>query len=400
MIKEKNDVPVKGSYDVVVVGGGIAGVSAAVAASRSGCSVLLIEKSIMLGGLATIGYVNKYLPLCDGEGTKVCAGLCEELLIDAIKYGYNTLPDEWRNGVYSGTGNRRYMSVFSPYDYVLALDEKMEDCGIHLLYDTVFSRPVMNGTKCEAVVVENKAGRSAYTAKAFVDATGDADLMFRAGVECVTQDNWLTSWTYVTSFTHLKEGAAQEDVLHGVPLYELGATDSGKGGEAYQKYDGIDPDSRTRFVIDGRRLTQTRMQQLNHPGAAVVALPHIPQLRTTRRIVGEYEVTAGDINRRQERSVGCAPDWRRRGEVYEVPFEALYSQRADNIVSVGRCISSGGDSWEVTRVIPACAVTGQAAGVACSLAAQYGAALKNIDIAELQVSLEADGVLLHYKKQE
>ncbi|NLG37001.1 MAG: FAD-dependent oxidoreductase, partial [Clostridiales bacterium] len=80
-IEEQNRIPVQGSYDVVVVGGGVAGVAAAGAAARSGARTLLIEKSISLGGLATIGLINIYLPLCDGMGHKVTTGIAEELLL-------------------------------------------------------------------------------------------------------------------------------------------------------------------------------------------------------------------------------------------------------------------------------------------------------------------------------
>ena len=101
------------------------------------------------------------------------------------------------------------MSEFSPYDFAIFLDEKLERSGVELLLDTVFSKPVLNGTRCEAIIVENKCGRSAYRAKAFIDATGDADLMHGAGVECIMQDNWLTSWSYVTSGRYLAQGRAR-----------------------------------------------------------------------------------------------------------------------------------------------------------------------------------------------
>ena len=92
-LNESNRVPVAGSYDVIVVGGGIAGVGAALAARRSGCRVLLVEKSIMLGGLATLGFIAIYLPLCDGRGKKVTGGIAEELLHLSIKYGVNSSGD-------------------------------------------------------------------------------------------------------------------------------------------------------------------------------------------------------------------------------------------------------------------------------------------------------------------
>ena len=109
---EHNNIPVWGEYDVIVVGGGVAGVSAALAAKRNGCKTLLVEKSVMLGGLATLGLIAIYLPLCDGRGRKVIGGIAEELLQLAIKYGYDNLPPEWEKGCNRVETRRRYMTIF------------------------------------------------------------------------------------------------------------------------------------------------------------------------------------------------------------------------------------------------------------------------------------------------
>lgn len=88
--EEVRSVPIKDKYDVIVIGGGIAGVSAALAARRSGARVLIVEKSIALGGLATSGLIVFYLcALCDGYGRKIMSGIAEELLHLSIKYGYS-----------------------------------------------------------------------------------------------------------------------------------------------------------------------------------------------------------------------------------------------------------------------------------------------------------------------
>ena len=97
IIEERREIPVACETDVLVIGGGIAGVAAAVAASRNGVGVTLIEKSIVLGGLATLGHVCIYLPLDDGIGHKIYGGLAEELLYTSIKYGFNNLPECWRH---------------------------------------------------------------------------------------------------------------------------------------------------------------------------------------------------------------------------------------------------------------------------------------------------------------
>ena len=97
-ITEVKQTAVCDEYDVIVVGGGVAGVSAALSAARNGAKVLLIEKTTVLGGLATAGLVILYFPLDDGCGHKVIGGVSEELLHASIKYGYDNLPAAWKDG--------------------------------------------------------------------------------------------------------------------------------------------------------------------------------------------------------------------------------------------------------------------------------------------------------------
>ena len=186
--EQARQIPVAGEADVVVVGGGLAGVAAALAAARNGAKVILIEKSIVLGGLATLGHVCIYLPLDDGLGHKIYGGLAEELLYACIRYGYDDLPDCWRGGpdyVENPTG--RYRTTFNIPAAVCALDELLEDAGVEVCFDTVFCAPLMDGDTEHGVLVENKSGRSCYLAKVFVDASGDSDLLYRAGAATETQ---------------------------------------------------------------------------------------------------------------------------------------------------------------------------------------------------------------------
>ena len=92
---DTREVVAKGDYDVIVVGGGIGGVAAAVAAARNGAKTMLMEKQINLGGLATVGLINWYEPLCDGNGKQVVGGIGEELLRLSIRYGMENLPAKW-----------------------------------------------------------------------------------------------------------------------------------------------------------------------------------------------------------------------------------------------------------------------------------------------------------------
>ena len=115
------------NYDVIVVGGGIAGIAAAVSASRHSAKTLLIEKSVVLGGLATAGLISWYEPLCDRKGTKMIGGIAEELIQLAIKYGFSNLPEVWKAGINEAGNTSAYASFFSPTIFAMALDEYLID---------------------------------------------------------------------------------------------------------------------------------------------------------------------------------------------------------------------------------------------------------------------------------
>ena len=144
-IEVKKSVPVKGSYDIIVAGGGVSGIAAAVSASRMGKKVLLIEKTICLGGLATIGLINLFVPLCNGRGVQIIKGMAEELLQLSVKYGYDTIPDCWKNGNPTKDGPR-YVTRYSVPIFVLALTEFIKSEGVSILYDSVVSDVAMEGS--------------------------------------------------------------------------------------------------------------------------------------------------------------------------------------------------------------------------------------------------------------
>ena len=114
-------------YDVVVAGAGMAGVAAALASARRGLKTALVEKTILNGGLATIGSVLYYLPLSDSRHNQVTFGISEELLLTSIKYGPGDVPD-WKNP----EGSARYGCAFNPMSFVLGMDELLDQAGVVL----------------------------------------------------------------------------------------------------------------------------------------------------------------------------------------------------------------------------------------------------------------------------
>jgi len=369
-IKETNEVPVVAEYDVIVVGGGIAAMGAALGARRNGLKVLVIEKSVMLGGLATLGFIAYYLPLCDGKGKKVTGGIAEELLHLSIKYGYNTLPPEWIDRKGAGT-KQRYSTFFSPPEFIYALDELMATEGIDLMFDTVFCKPVMQGDTCKAVIVENKSGRVGYAARMFVDATGDADLLFRAGAECVEEKNYLTYWFYSTNLEKMKKAVDTGEVREGISLEWRGNfLEDGTYTLGEKDYSACEAGDVTRFILNGRKILKAEIERNRREKGSLIALPGMAQFRRTRRLEGQYLLKESDAMKRFDDSIGCIGHWLKPGIVYEIPYRTLINKSYTNVFASGRSISSSGDAWEATRVIPPAVLTGQAVGTAAALAIQ------------------------------
>ncbi len=391
--QESASIPIAEEYDLIVLGGGIAGVAASIAGSRQGMKTLLVEKTVLFGGLATSGIIAIYLPLCDGKGHKVAGGLCEELLYESVRYGYDSLDNYW-NKNYAGEKtkpNSRYMTVFSPPEFVIAIDELLEKSGVSILLDAQFSMPVMQDHHCIGVILEDKTGRRFYPAKAFIDATGDADFMVRAGAAYESQTNWLASWCLAVDKNSIKSAIEKDDIKHAVILEENGILlDYQAPGRTY-KLDNV-----TRFVVDGRQMIKKRLLESNKKDKTLMTLPAMADLRTTNRIIGEYTLTEEDYNRHFEDSVGVIGDWRKPEVLCEIPYRTLITKSVDNAFACGRCISSTGDAWEVTRVIPTAAVTGEASGIAAALLIKTQADVYSLDVSVLQHEIVKAHGILHF----
>ena len=200
------DLPVHGDFDVVVAGGGMAGVAAAVAAARNGAGVCLIDKQSALGGLATLGVVAIYLPIGDGRGRQVVGGLGEELLklsvadlrADDEAARFRGIPACWQpDGDADRRRSTRYRAEFNPASLMFALEKLVVDSGVTLMYDTRVCSVVRDGARVSHLVVENKSGRFAVACRTAVDATGDADVCFMAGERTESLDsNVPCGWFY------------------------------------------------------------------------------------------------------------------------------------------------------------------------------------------------------------
>jgi flavin-dependent dehydrogenase len=195
-------VPVRESYDIIVSGGGVAGAAAALAAARAGKKVMLIEKTTLLGGLATIGLINYFVPMCNGNGTKIIKGMAEEFFRLSIKNGYHTIPEVWQDGKTPADplNSPRYTTRYSAQIFALELTKLLDDAGVTLRFDSIVSDAIMENGVCQGIIVESKSGKEYFPAKVFIDTTGDADLLARADIPTIQGKNYLTYIGYTVSF--------------------------------------------------------------------------------------------------------------------------------------------------------------------------------------------------------
>lgn len=392
-LTQTKQIPVSRSYDVAVCGGGFGGIAAALAAARCGKRTLLLERQFLLGGLGTAGIVTIYLPLCDGYGRQVSFGIAEELLRLSIRHGAEgRLPENWLCGKGTRTErDARFEVQYNPALFAILAEDLLKKAGVDILFGTYVADVLTQEDKITHLITESKSGRQAVAVTAVVDATGDCDVAAFAGAPTATfgQGNILAAWYYSVG-------------ADGYRLRMLGASDIPDSEKTKEnapsllhnrRFGGIDAEEISDFMCLSHQSTYRDFlkKRQDDPSLFPVNIATIPQLRMTRRIVGEYELSDTELHTYFADSIGMVSNWKQRGPVYEVPFGTLYSKKVKNLICAGRCTSVNDTLWDVMRVIPCCAVTGQAAGTAAAMSDDFS----TLDITKLQEKLRADGVVLH-----
>ena len=383
---------IKQKYDIAVCGGGVAGISAALAAAREGKKVILFEKEYMLGGLGTAGLVTIYLPLCDGMGHQVSFGIAEELLRLSIKYGAEAkYPENWLDGIGTRTAeDKRFQVRYNAQVFAILCEQLLTATGVDIMYGSyVIGTDVADGV-IKSLSVANKSGITDYFVKSVVDATGDADIAEFAGAptETYKPGNIIAAWYYYT-----ENGKYDLKILGNSSKQKDLPADDDLGKIFERRFGGIDAQEISEMVKASHKLLMYNWLERREKDerSVISTIATIPQLRMTRRIIGEYTLDYEEMHKRFEDSVGMVSDWRKRGPIFEVPFRTLYNSSVKNLIAAGRCTSVTDELWDVMRVIPCCAVTGQAAGTAAAMTDDFAA----LDVSALQKKLENNGVILH-----
>jgi glycine/D-amino acid oxidase-like deaminating enzyme len=410
-------IPVVKEVDILVCGGGFAGVAAAVAAARNGASVMLIERYGFLGGLATGALVITTPPLNNGINREIARRL--------MAWGHYA-PDRAKEDA-TDSDDIDGLACLLPYDPETTKYEFVRmllDHRVEILLHTYVAGTLGADGRIEAVIVENKAGRSAVRAKVVVDATGDADVAAHAGAPVRAVERPITMMFNMAdvdserALKHLKSWAGLKRVIRdaiakGEIEFDLGTDpDFGApgifaadlihkgqlnvwGGMLYSNR-SLDPGERTRAEIVTRDHAYRMAIYLrkNVPGFENARLEQMSTevgIRATRNLEGLAVPSKEEIVR------GAFPDTVARPylrKTLAVPYRSLVPQGIENLLVAGRCISADDAIMGRLRLIPVCSATGEAAGVAAAMAADQGVAVQAVDVGHLRETLTEQGVVL------
>jgi hypothetical protein len=418
--------PVVRRSDVVVVGGGPAGVSAAVAAARTGASVTLLERYAALGGLASGGMVLVLDDMVNGDEVSV-TGIVAEYVERLEKLGLAVSPpasdryssvetwNRWgRYGVFDFHQHITpkpicYAVAFDPDGWKRVSNDLVRESGVHLRLHSWFSRPVLDGNRLAGVVCETKQGPQAVLGDVVVDTTGDIDVASRAGADFV-RDSYLTTLVFRLGGvdTDAAERFEQENPREARAInrtikrmlggaWELWWLKTPLPGVVWCNcphmtgYDGTDPESLTEAEFDARARIGAVVDHIREhlPGferCYVVDVAEQMGVRQTRLLRGEYVVSKDDITTRRH-----FPDSVARGRDYYTPYRALLPRGVDQLLVAGRHYSATPDAQKISREIPPCMAMGQAAGIAAGLAVDAGTTVREVDAAAIQRRMRAQG---------
>lgn len=422
--------PVFDSAEVVVLGAGCAGCTAAIAAARAGADTLLVERYGFLGGTSTMvldSFYGFYIP--GNDARRVVGGIPWEIVERLRRYGMVIeRPSSY------GAGQA---VTYDPPTLQVVWEQTALEAGVRLRLHTFCVDVRKEGECVTGLLVAGKSGLGWIAGKVFIDASGDADLCFRAGApfQLAGEDGPAQSLTTTFRLGNVDEERAlkvkradlvrlmkeanlsgeyrlprEEGSVHRTPLRGVVATNMTR--VAY--VDATDPVELTKAEVEGRKQAMEYVRFLREriPGyenAYLINFSTQIGVRETRRVYGDYRLTREDVlNARhfpdaiaqcgapiEDHHPGSDTRWEYLppGATYDIPFRSLLPQTLANVLVAGRCLSATHDAHASVRSMGQCMAMGQAAGTAAAMALQNEGLVRSVPIARLQQQLRADGAL-------
>lgn len=450
IIESAKETSVSKSVDVLVVGGGPAGIMAAKAAADDGLDVTLIETRSFLGGNMTIG-----LPILGFLGQKknqIITGLPQQFI--------NRLAAKDAASEHRPCPLHMSITLVEPEAVKAEAFGMLKESNVNVLLYTNFTEVVMEGNKLKGVVVESKTGREIILAKVIIDCTGDADIAFRSGVPCEQGDEngGVQPPTLMFSMGDVDTEKLRMSIAEEPRTYLTDFIPNEYFGQNNQfivvgmrslmrkaKEDGLSLPTDRTIIITGLRkgeawINMTRVNGVDGTNAAsltngeYVARQQIDQIvkylidyvpgfdksqilrtapflgiRETRRIVGKYIMTRDDILNRAKfddaiavasypidihhpTGGDCTLEW--SGDCYDIPYRSLIPLKVENLLVAGRSISTTHEAMSSIRVMAPCMAMGEAAGRAAKIAISDGVLPSDVNVDKLQKELLSKGAYL------
>jgi len=433
-------VPVVAETEVLVLGGGPAGIAAATAAARSGAKTMLLERYGFLGGMGTAAMVTNFCGLhacINGTVQQIVHGVADDILHRLAKLDGLREPHVVTNAEGLKTGAQAYDNAA----YKVATDDLLVSAGVDVRFHTFAVDAITDNGKIEAVLIETKSGRAAISSDMFIDCSGDADLATWAGVpyEKGGSDGFMA---YPTMMFRIADVESDMAMAEGAPQLKALIAEANASGKFKlprkagiirpqthdsewranltqisrdgAPVDGSDWDDIGYAEIEGRKQAIEYFRFLKEmvPGFAnAYMLELAPQIgiRETRRIIGSYQLTGEDVLecRDFDDSIGCSGwplethvlgdvEWKflaGRG-YHQIPFSTTLPTGIENLLVAGRCASTTQEGQASLRVSGPCFAMGQAAGTAAAMARKAGVAPAKLDVPTLQQQLSVDGVFI------
>ena len=401
IVEQERKTPIIAETDLIVAGGGVAGITAAISAARNGVKVLLIERYGYLGGLATGGLVTLLL----GYG-RYEFGINREIGEYLLQNGLGVIESAGKRVWLEGMGLTSLKRIkYDGEEMILLLDNMIKKAQVDLLCHSLIVDVITEKNQVQGLILEGKSGRYAVIGKRVIDATGDGDVLARAGAEYVSEMHpWGISLSHRFGNVDLaatKRFQQEDEARYNAICGELERILGYKywwGPSSRQNitlsmgphilgYNVLDVKDLTRAEIQTRNIIKHAVDFLrkNMPGFEnAFILETAPQLgvRAARRLVGEYELSKEEILEGAR-----FPDAVIRS-IYDVPYGCLLPKKIDNLLVAGRCVSGTAEGREELRLICPCIATGEAAGMAAALSLKEAVQPRALNMTVLQNALQ------------
>jgi hypothetical protein len=426
-------------YDVIVVGSGSAGATAAIAAGRAGAKTLLLERLPFLGGTSTAVLDTFYGFYTPGKDPlKVVAGISDDVMSGLKRYSSWL---ERANTHGAGTG-----VTYHPEFLKVVWEDLVRGAGVDVLLNAWMQDVVVKDGKVVELIVATKIGLRRYRGSVIIDASGDADVCYFGGIGYELAGELEPAQTLTTTFKLVNVDVARRKTVsktefhammaeaaesgeyalprkegsdHITPVDHMTATIMTRLPSSYRKGDKVvnatDPELLSAAEMDGRiqAIEYIRFLRDKVPGYENSQLStfgtHIG-VRESRRVYGDYRLNREDVLSAQQfddqiglcgapiedHYEGTDTRWHYlpEGRCVGIPYHTLVARDGENVLVAGRCFSASHDAHASVRSMAQCMSMGEAAGVAAAMCVQYGKAPREIDVQELRQRLRSCGAIL------